>query len=85
MGLFSPKIKELDLLINKTERAMENNYKDLAQMDYREFIECFDEKKPKMKTRSLEYYEKEKARLEGLLTGFKHSSPFYESEGRIEK
>ncbi len=85
MGLFSPKIKELDILINKTERAMENNYKDLAQMDYQEFLEAFEERMPKMKSRSLEYYEKEKSRLEGMLTGFKHSSPFYESEGRIEK
>lgn len=85
MGLFSPRIKDLDTLINKTERAMENNYKDLAQMDYQEFIEAFDAKRGKMRKKEIEFYEKEKSRLEGLLTGFKHSSPFYESEGRIEK
>lgn len=85
MGLFSPRIKELDVLINKTERAMENNYKDLAQMDYKEFIESFDLRRSKMRKKETEFYEKEKSRLEGLLSGFKHSSPFYESEGRIEK
>lgn len=85
MGLFFFRDNELEVLINKTERAMENNYKDLAQMNFKDFLQRFEEKKPKMKKGKLEFYTKEKSRLEVLLAGFKHTSPFYESEGRIEK
>lgn len=66
--------KALNEKLLRTDMNMSNNYKDNAQMDYKEFCELLDslEESGKVKGKQKEYYEKKRAEYAEKLKDFTH-------------
>ena len=66
--------KELDHAIYKIQMNMENNYKDAAQMNLKEFEECFRklENAGKLNEGQKVYYEEQLEQLQRNLKNFTH-------------
>ena len=66
--------KELDAALQKIQMNMENNYKDAAQINLREFEELFQEIKMsgRLNDEQKAYYEEQLADLQKKLKNFTH-------------
>lgn len=66
--------KELDASIQKVQNNMENNYKDAAQINLKEFEELFESMKAsgKLRQEQVEYYEELLAEYRGKMKNFTH-------------
>ncbi len=66
--------KELDGALQKIQNNMENNYKDAAQINLKEFEELFDEMKAsgRLSEAQVVYYEELLAEYQGKMKNFTH-------------
>ena len=66
--------KELDASIQKVQNNMENNYKDAAQINLKEFEELFEDMKAsgKLRQEQVAYYEELLAEYRGKMKNFTH-------------
>ena len=66
--------KELDGAIQKVQNNMENNYKDAAQINLKEFVALFEEMKAsgKLRQEQIAYYEELLAEYQGKMKNFTH-------------
>ena len=75
MGLFKSKAeKELDSIIQRLNMNMSNNYKDAAQMNYKELLEAFEaaDKAGSLKPKERPVYEAKVEEYGIKLKGYTH-------------
>ena len=68
------KNKALEELITYTKSSMQNNYKDMAQDNFKDFCKKYDEllESGSLNEKQKEYYSAERDRLSEELKGFTH-------------
>lgn len=74
MGLFrfSKKHIHLEMIISRMESNKENNYKDAAQQDFKELVDCFEKlsEAGSLSARQIKYYD-------GLISGYREELKGY--------
>ncbi len=72
--LLSSKNNKLEAVAQRIRMNMENNYKDAAQLNLKEFEKLFDELQEagKLNVKQKAYYEKELASLKDRMKNFTH-------------
>ncbi len=72
--LKSSRNKQLDVLVQKIQMNMENNYKDAAQMNLKEFEELLQqlEENGKLNDKQRLYYEGELGSFKERMKNFRH-------------
>ncbi len=83
MGLFrfSKKHIHLEMIISRMESNKENNYKDAAQQDFKELVDCFEKLSDagSLSTRQIKYYDSLISGYREELKGYTHKDqkPFW--------
>lgn len=83
MGLFkiSKKHMHLEMIISRMQSNMENNYKDAAQQDLKELVDCFERlfEAGSLSAKQKKYYEEQIAGFREELKGYTHKDqkPFW--------
>ena len=84
MGLFhklSKKHIHLEMIISRMESNKENNYKDAAQQDFKELVDCYEKLSGagSLSGRQRKYYEDKIAGYREELKGYTHKDqkPFW--------
>ena len=84
MGLFHKFAKKhihLEMIITRMESNKENNYKDAAQQDFKELVDCFEKLSAAgcLSERQKKYYEDVIAKYREELKGYTHKDqkPFW--------
>ena len=83
MGLFhfSKKHIHLEMIIARMESNKENNYKDAAQQDFKELVDCFEKlsEAGSLSKRQIKYYDGLVAVYREELKGYTHKDqkPFW--------
>lgn len=77
MGIFqkfSKHNQELDNCLNRVINNAQNNYKDAAQKDFKQFLQKLEElkKRGELNQKQNAYYEEMKCKYEQELKGFHH-------------
>ncbi len=83
MGLFrfSKKHIHLEMIISRMESNKENNYKDAAQQDFKELVDCFEKLSDagSLSARQIKYYDSLISGYREELKGYTHKDqkPFW--------
>ena len=84
MGLFHKLAKKhmhLEMIISRMESNKENNYKDAAQQDFKELVDCFEKlsEAGSLSERQKEYYKDVIAKNREEMKGYTHKDqkPFW--------
>ena len=71
---FNKKDKSLEMILLSLHANAENNYKDNAQANYKEFLKKFEELKTagKLKPKQIAYYEQQCEELAKMMKNYTH-------------
>lgn len=84
MGLFHKFVKKhihLEMIISRMQSNKENNYKDAAQQDFKELVDCFEKLSAagSLSEKQIKYYEGQIEAFREELKGYTHNDqkPFW--------